>query len=139
MQLTDTEMSLIRDSYLAAREEIEKASVDFYKRLFDRSDEIKQLFRTDMDDQGMRFMTALGVIVRNLDEPERLAEVLEGLGKGHAALGIRVDQYGIMTDVLVETLSAHSADLWSDTTEDAWRHALDQVSDVMTRHIRPAA
>ncbi|MEM7178490.1 MAG: globin domain-containing protein [Pseudomonadota bacterium] len=139
MQLSNKETKLIRESYLAARDEIEKASVDFYNRLFDRSAEIKQLFRTDMDDQGMRFMTALGVIILALDEPKRLAEALDGLGQGHAALGIRVDQYAIMTDVLVETLAAHSGEHWSQATEVAWRHALDQVAEGMTRHIRPAA
>lgn len=139
MQLTDKEMTLIRQSYLAAREEIELASRDFYELLFQRSAEIKQLFRTDMEDQGMRFMTALGVIVRNLDEPKALAEILEGLGKGHAALGVRIDHYATMTDVLIETLAAHAGDSWSADAEAAWRNALTQVAAEMTRHINPAA
>lgn len=138
MQLSQSEMSLIRATHADAREKIEEASAAFYGRVLSQSAEMRALFRGDLGDQGMRFMTALGIIVGALDAPQRLTGLLQELGTGHAALGVKPEHYRIMNEVLIETLAAHAGARWSPEAEAAWRRALSQVADAMIAH-RPEA
>ncbi|MBY8975537.1 hypothetical protein KHP62_06955 [Rhodobacteraceae bacterium NNCM2] len=139
MQLSDAETKLIRETYLAARRRMESDSEEFYQRLFTRMPEVRRMFRDDLAEQGMRFMTTIGLIVRALDEPNLLAETLEDLGVGHAALGVRPAHYEAMTETLIDTLSDVTGDDWSVEAEVAWRNALNQVAAKMMTYGEPPA
>ncbi|MEM7669422.1 MAG: globin domain-containing protein [Pseudomonadota bacterium] len=131
MTTTETERKLIRKTYAAAREKIEEASTAFYDRVLAQSDQMRAMFRGDMTDQRMRFMTALGVIVGTLDRPDELGKTLSHLGSGHAALGVRPAHYQIMNAVLIATLADYAGETWSADAEAAWQRALTGVADAM--------
>ncbi|MEM8793343.1 MAG: globin domain-containing protein [Pseudomonadota bacterium] len=138
MRLTKMEIELIRRSHDQVREQLDEASSAFYDNLFEVSEEIRAMFRGDMQDQGMRFMTAIEVIVHALDAPEELERTLQGLGAGHAALGVEPAHYAIMNDVLIDTLAQFAGETWSADTEAAWRKALGEVAGRMREAAHPA-
>ncbi|MEM9097176.1 MAG: globin domain-containing protein [Pseudomonadota bacterium] len=131
MRLTATEIDLIRATYAAVAARVDEASTEFYRDLFAASNEIGRMFRGDMSDQGMRFMTALGLIVKSLDNPAILEDQLSALSLGHAAMGVRPGHYAVMNDVLLETLEKFAGDAWTLEAKAAWRKSLNSIADRM--------
>ena len=131
MALTETEIGLIRQTYGAVQEKVDDASSAFYRNLFSASEEIKGMFRGDMNDQGMRFMTALGTIVHSLDDSAAMDEKIGGLGTGHAALGVRPKHYVTLNEVLITTLAEFAGETWSPEAAVAWQKALDAIAEQM--------
>ena len=86
MTLTPDRISLIRQTFHDLAAEKQTASQRFYELLFEIAPDLRSLFRGDMGNQGMRFMSTLGTILDDIDNPEALAPHVERLAKGHAAL-----------------------------------------------------
>ncbi|MEL6477980.1 MAG: globin domain-containing protein [Pseudomonadota bacterium] len=131
MQLDQHEIDLIRRTHDDLCDRLDGVSEQFYHNLFARAPGLRAMFRSDLGDQGMRFMTAIGTVVNYLDSPERLADRLQDLGEGHAALGVSRLHYDPMRDALLQTFHDTLGPAWSDDAEAAWRHAFDQVADRM--------
>ena len=91
MPLSDQQLDLIRRSFDTLREQMLPASTFFYDELFRRAPELRQLFRDDLEGQGMKFMSTLAVIVDNLHHVETLAPHYQELGKLHRHLGVTAE------------------------------------------------
>ena len=131
MQLSLREVEILRDTHQEIVKSIESTSERFYGALFALAPGLRGMFRPDLGDQGMRFMTAIGVVVNYLDAPERLEERLQVLGKGHAALGVSRLHYDPMREALIETFRETLGATWTAEAEAAWRKAFDQLADRM--------
>ena len=131
MPLTEEQVEIIRDSYQRLVPEIDRVSQEFYKDLFGREPEIKALFREDLEEQGMRFMAAIGLIVENLDDPERLNQKVDLLSEGHAAFRIKPAAYRSMEEALIDTFAHALGEKFTNPVELAWRSAFRQVCDAM--------
>ena len=131
MQLTDTEIGLIRDSHHRLVTEAKRVSQEFYADLFNRVPEARKLFRDDLEGQGMRFMSAIHVIVDNLDDIPAMEAEIEKLAEGHAALPIKREWYRQMQEALIDTFAAALGSRFTNDMELAWRSAFGQVCDRM--------
>jgi nitric oxide dioxygenase len=134
MPLTDREIELIRQSYARltdARRGRDPFGHDFYERLFARLPEARQLFREDLAEQGMRFLSTLGVVVSALDRAEELGPVLGRLAEGHAAYGVKAGYYGPMWEALAETMRTELGERFDAETESAWAGAYEAVAGPM--------
>lgn len=131
MQLTDTEIGLIRDSHRRLITESDRLGKEFYIDLFNRIPEARPLFRDDLEGQGMRFMTAINVIVENLDDLRAMEAEIDKLAKGHAALPIKPEWYRQMQEALIDTFAAALGERFTNDMELAWRSAFSQICDRM--------
>lgn len=134
MQLTDDEIALIRSSFDRLREKM--AAHDpfgqvFYAKLFARYPDAKRLFRDDLAEQGMRFLTTLGVIVESLDSPDSAEVTLGALAEGHVAYGVPPQAYAAMGDALRDTMAEWLGARFDAATDAAWAKAYAQVSGRM--------
>ena len=131
MKLSNREIELIRESHARLLPEVKRVSEEFYLDLFSREPEIKELFRDDLAEQGMRFMSAIHVIVDNLDDMEAMDAEIDKLAAGHAALHIKPIWYRHMQEALIDTFAAALGERFTNEIELAWRSAFNQISERM--------
>ena len=128
MALDQQEIRLVRESFEDLRPELEDASVAFYERFFARAPELRGLFRTDIEDQGMRFMSAVGTILDSLDRPAEAGTTVERLGEGHAALGVRPEHFAPMRAALIDTFRQTLGSRFTEAHAAAWGKAFDEIA-----------
>jgi len=131
MTLTTAQIALIRDSFHRLQPNVVTASELFYERLFEIAPELRSLFRSDMEGQGMRFMSTLGVILDHLDDPVALQPYLERLAQGHAAFGVKPEHFHPMGQALIGTMRETLGDEFPEGADTAWEAAYDHLAQKM--------
>lgn len=134
MALTDRQLDLIRQSFSALRDDPEPKSVTFYEALFKYDPSLKEMFREDIANQGMKFMSTLRVIVDNLHNPAAMATRYTDLGEGHRAMGVRAPDFEPMGRALIDTIADAMGDDFTDEMRQAWEVAYAEFSsDIIDR------
>lgn len=131
MELTEKQIEIISDSYQRLVPEVERISDKFYEDLFGRVPEVRGLFRDNISEQGMRFMSAIGVIVENLDDPAAMDREVEKLAVGHAAFNIKPAWFREMQESLIDTFAHAMGARFTNEVELAWRSAFEQICEMM--------
>jgi nitric oxide dioxygenase len=131
MTLTTAQIDLVRDSFDRLQPDVEAASELFYGRLFEIAPEIREIFRSDMTGQGMRFMRTMGVIVQNLDVPPALRPYLQRLAESHAAYGVKPAHFHPMGQALIWTLRETMGEEFPEDAAAAWQAAYDHIASEM--------
>ncbi len=131
MKLSQEELAEIRASMAALKEKIEPASTSFYERLFVIAPEMREMFRADIAEQGMRFMSTLGLIVDCIDHEDELNPKIDRLAAGHAAYGVKPEHFEPMGQALMETMEAELGDNLTDAQKAAWRKAYAMIAHKM--------
>lgn len=133
MSVSERQSALIRASFVQLRDRLQPASVYFYDALFRRDPTLRAMFRDDLAGQGMKFMTTLGIVIENIDNPDRLGERFEELGRGHAMIGVKAAHFGPMGEALIDTLREELDEAFTDDLEAAWRAAYAELSERVIR------
>lgn len=133
MRLSEREIALLRESFRLLRPEEQAASERFYERLFEIAPEVRPMFPADMSEQGMKFMSTLGVILDHLDRPQELEPYLDNLAKGHAAYGVRPEHFPPMGQALIETMRETLGERFPEGADAAWRAAYEELATEMVR------
>lgn len=131
MTLTAERIALIRQTFNDLGPEMVDASQRFYELLFEIAPELRAMFRTDIESQGMRFMTTLGLILDDIDNPEALRPHLERLAKGHAVLGVKPEHFVPMGTALVQTMEETLGDGFPPEARAAWEEAYNHIASEM--------
>ena len=132
MPIDADRLDLVRATLKRLRGDMPDASVAFYEALFAGAPELRPMFREDLEGQGMRFMTTLGVLVDRFDKPEEMRAEIEGLAKGHAAYGVKPEHFVPMRAALLQTLKDRLGEDFTPDVEAAWGDLYDAVADAMT-------
>ena len=133
MSLSDADIALIEQSLPLVRENLTTASEKFYVNLFAIRPDMRELFRDDLEGQGMRFMAALSTIAERVGDAEAFEQYVAGLAKAHAQLGVRADHFAPMGSALLVTLGEALGAEFTEETQAAWRRAYDLVADEMEK------
>jgi class 3 adenylate cyclase len=104
---------------------------NFYKRLFEKAPQVKDLFTRNMVDQGRMLTHMLGGIIYSLSRPEYLILGLKSLGRQHKGYGVHKEHYPIVKEVLLETIEDELGDACTHKVRYAWQSALDLVVQSM--------
>jgi len=131
MTLTTGQTKLIRESFDLLKPQVEEASERFYERLFELDPGLRSLFRSDMAGQGMKFMTTLGTIIDQIDNPAALHPHLLRLAQGHAAYGVRPEHFATMGQALVRTMEEVLGDDLTPEAREAWAAAYGLIAREM--------
>ncbi|KXK59057.1 globin [Micromonospora rosaria] len=110
----------------------------FYSTLFLSHPEIRQMFPTNMARQRDRLVTALGHIVSQVDQADRLAGFLRDLGADHRKFAVRAEHYPAVGEALLATVRHFLADQWTDDLARDWAAAYGLVARVMTEAAQAA-
>lgn len=131
MALSQDQIDLIRESFDAIRKDQERRSLAFYEAFFRRAPELREMFRGDIEGQGMRFMSTLSTIVAHLDAPDGMQDRLAELGQGHRAMGVKRAHFAPMGAALIETLEGAMGDRFTPEMRAAWEEAFKDISQAL--------
>lgn len=134
MDLTQTDIALIRKSIerlTDPRTGRDPFGREFYGALFEEAPETKALFREDLSEQGMRFLSTLRLIAEALDAPETLSDHMTRLAEGHRAYGVRPEHYAPMGRALRRALKQALGERYDGETDAAWDRAYQAMSQKM--------
>ena len=131
MTLTTAQIDLIRESFRRLQPDVETASGLLYERLFEIAPELRAMFRSDMAEQGMQFMSTLGVILQHLDDPETLRPHLEHLAQGHAAYGVKAEHFEPMGQALIWSMRKTMGENFPEGAAAAWKAAYELLAREM--------
>ncbi|MCA8983960.1 MAG: hypothetical protein KDA76_09390 [Planctomycetaceae bacterium] len=125
---------LLRASFDLIAPRADRFAASFYQSLFRKHPEIEGLFtRNSPEDQQRKLIQSLIVIMKSLDQPEKLTPFLEEMGARHAEYHVQEQHYGYVSQVMLETLAEFLGDQWTDVLAQQWFNALEDVICIMQK------
>lgn len=118
--MTPMQKSLVQRSFERIVPIADTAAALFYGRLFELDPALRGLFKNDMQEQGRKLMTMIGLAVQRLDQLETLGPTLADLGRRHIAYGVRDTDYATVAQALLWTLEQGLGDDFTPELREAW-------------------
>jgi len=137
--MTAQEIFLVRSSFLKVAPIADQAAALFYARLFELDPALRELFQSDMAEQGRKLVQMIGLAVNGLDRPDTLAPVVRQLGRRHASYHVRESQYETVGTALLWTLEKGLGSAFTAETRDAWGKTYWLLAETMKAGARDAA
>ena len=129
--MTPEQITLVQTSFAKIRPAVREVAALFYRRLFEVAPEVRAMFPEDMDEQGKKLMSVLGVAVQSLTNLPALVPVLEELAQKHLKYGVEAAHYDVVGDVLLWTLEQGLQGEFTDDVREAWAQTYALVSETM--------
>ena len=130
-ELNANHVDLIRSSFSVLEPQAEQLIENFYDNLFIKAPQVRSMFPDNMGEQRKHLLAAIGLVVKNADNIEKIQPALEEMGIRHAGYGAIAEHYGVVRDTLIETMADMAGDLWDSDLEEAWAAALNAISSIM--------
>lgn len=122
----------LKSSFARVAAHGDEVALFFYSHLFLSHPELRSLFPVSMSGQRDRLLGALGEIVTQAADSDRLVPFLRGLGRDHRKFGTVAEHYPAVGQSLLATLAYFSGSAWTPEIEDDWTQAYTLISRVMT-------
>lgn len=122
---------LLKESWALVEDRADTVAGYFYARMFLTHPPLRELFPLQMDEQRKHLLNAIVRVVQTVDDPERFATYLRGLGRDHRKFHVRPAHYAIVGDCLIEALREHSRGGWTAEYDQAWRDAYRAIAAKM--------
>lgn len=129
--MTPREIELVQTTWKSMLSIRDTFAEILYGKLFSLDGGLQRRFGGDMKEQGRSFAAMMSIFVRNLEEPETVCVALRGLGRRHAAYGVRPRDYETLSVALFWTLSHALGEAFTDEVEQAWRRAWQRLAEAM--------
>jgi len=131
LQLTADEIDLLRESFRNLARQPALASGMFYDRLFVIAPGFRQLFPADLEEQGIKLMNMLGLVVAQMHEHDALVPLVSDLARRHVDYGARPEDYTVVGSALLWTLERGLGDQYTQAVRAAWEKAYAALCQVM--------
>ncbi|MEZ2744101.1 NO-inducible flavohemoprotein [Halopseudomonas bauzanensis] len=108
--------------------------VRFYQNMLGEHPELKNVFNMAHQQQGQQqeaLARAVYAYAANIDDPQSLGALLEGIAHKHASLGVQPDQYPIVGKHLLGAIKEVLGAAATDDIMYAWEQAYGQLADVL--------
>lgn len=129
--MTPEQIQSLKSSYAQVEGIADAAAELFYGRLFEVAPGVKPLFRNDMKTQGRMLMSAIGLVVRGLDNPESILPAVKAMGERHNRYGALPEHYPVVGECLLWTLEKGLGDAFTPELKQAWGEAYELLSGLM--------
>lgn len=129
--MTPQQILLVRTTWEQVAPQPESAAVLFYRRLFELDPELRSLFKGDMNEQGRKLMTIIGMAVGGLGRLESLVPAIEDLGRRHAGYGVKDEDYDTVGAALLWTLETGLGDAFTQEAKEAWATVYGVLAQTM--------
>jgi hemoglobin-like flavoprotein len=125
---------LVRSSWPSVAANADALTNRFYERLFEIDGSAARLFAgVDMTTQRAKLAQALAVVVKSLDDPDRLLPAIAALGKRHAHYGVESQHFDSVGEALLFALANSLGEEFNSDVRGAWTDAYALVASVMRR------
>lgn len=129
--MQNDQIATVRESFAKVVPIADVAAELFYQRLFELDPNLRPLFKDDISEQKQKLMAALGLAVKELDNPDRLLPVIQDLGIRHIDYGVEDQHYDTVGAALLWTLDQGLGDAFTTEVETAWTEAYGTLASVM--------
>lgn len=130
--MTETQKSLVQDSWELVVPISETAAELFYARLFELDPELKPMFaNADMKEQGKKLMLMITTAVRGLGDLGQLLGAIQAMGKRHVGYGVKAEHYDTVGGALLDTLEKGLGEHWTPDHKEAWALTYNTLATVM--------
>jgi hemoglobin-like flavoprotein len=89
------------------------------------------MFKSDPRDQAMKLMFMISYLVHRLGSFDDLKDEIRKLASRHNGYGTRNEHYGVVGEVLLETLKDSLGTNWNGETEEAWKQTYGMIANLM--------
>jgi nitric oxide dioxygenase len=106
----------------------------FYRSLLGAHPELKNLFNMRHQERGEQqqaLARAVYAYAANIEDPQSLAAVLEGIANKHASLGVRAEHYPIVGEHLLGSIKAVLGEAVDEDVISAWAQAYGNLADIL--------
>lgn len=138
MSLTDQQITLVQESWEKVVPIADKAAELFYGRLFEIAPEVKQLFKSDMTEQGRKLMAMLNTAVNSLNDLEAIVPAVQESGRKHVDYGVKDEDYDKVAEALLWTLGQGLGEAFTDEVKEAWTAVYVLLSTTMKEAAKSA-
>ncbi len=107
-----------------------------YTRLFEMDPSLQPLFKGDIKRQGEMLMTAIGLAVAGLDNPEMVSMAVKDLGKRHVTYGVQPRFFNVFGASLMWTLEQVMGPDFTPEVKEAWGETYAILSAAMKQATR---
>ncbi|MZY06767.1 flavohemoprotein [Acinetobacter pittii] len=132
--MTPQQIELVKSTVPVLREHGVTLTTYFYKRMLNNNPELKNVFNLD-DQTSLRQPRALAAAVlayaENIENPTVLAKAVERITTKHVSLDIQPDQYAIVGDNLLHSISEVLNVPFESELIEAWKQAYLQLADIL--------
>lgn len=111
----------------------------FYSHLFLSHPDVRSMFPVSMSAQRDKLVTALGTVVSNVDQFDKVAPVLGQLGNDHRRFRATPDQYNAVGASLLATLKHFLGEQWTDELAADWAAAYGVIAKTMVQGAEEAS
>jgi len=129
--MTEDQKALVRSSFERIAPNAQPVAALFYDRLFTIDPSLKSLFKGDMNEQGRKLMSMIGVAVANLDNLNAIVPAIQQLGARHAGYGVPTESYATVGAALLWTLEQGLGPDYTPEMAQAWTDCYTTVATVM--------
>ena len=129
--MTDTQKTLVQDTFAMVAPITDQAAALFYGRLFELDPSLRPLFKADITQQGRKLMQMIGMAVNGLDNLDALVPVVEQLGARHVGYGVEESHYDTVGEALLWTLDQGLGDKFTPEVSEAWAVTYGLLAGVM--------
>lgn len=132
--MTEEQIRLVKQSWRVFR------SVDplligdlFYSKLFADHPSLRKMFPKDMNQQHIKLIDMITVIVSRLDHWGRLTEDISAMAQRHVGYGARPAHYIMVGKALFWTLEKGLGNEWNPQVAEAWNRCYNILADNMIK------
>jgi hemoglobin-like flavoprotein len=136
--MTETDITLIRESFAHLHRRKAETARLFYDRLFEIAPEVRPLFKADIAAQGAKLMETLLVAIASLNDRDGLIILLEKLGRGHRAYHVEPGHYDQVGAALIWTLRTSLGTGFTPEIERAWTTLYGDIAATMIEAAKAA-
>lgn len=125
-------VDVLRSSFELLAPRGEELVERFYGELFTKFPQVKPLFKnTSPQEQQKKLLTALKLVINNLNNPAALQSALQEMGARHQGYGAEPAHYGAVKSTLLGVMRDMAGKRWTKKVDQAWSDALDAVASIM--------
>lgn len=125
-------VSLLEESFESIKPVASQFSADFYNTLFADYPNVQPLFaNSHMSEQQEKLVSALVMVIQNLQNPDLLGSSLRGLGTRHVQYGVLPEHYPMVGASLLKTLDTYLGSQWTPKVQQAWLDAYKAIATIM--------
>ncbi len=106
----------------------------FYHKLFEMDPGLRSLFSDDIEKQGHMLMTAIQLVVDDLDDPDKVERTLAEIGRRHIGYGAMPGDFDAFGAALLWTLQQGLGPDYTPAFESGWILAFDRIRTAMKLH-----
>jgi nitric oxide dioxygenase len=129
--MTPEQISIIESTWADMRGKDSKLVALFYDTLLSEQPQYKDLFQSDLKEQNKKFAEMITTIIHGLRYLDRLTNRLKELGASHRDYGVTADDYDVVAEVLLRSISSVRHKPLSPEEAEAWQVALSTLADIM--------